>query len=158
MKHIKLFEEFIEEYKNFFTGKSEKDATFFPKGTMAKSAEEIYKAGKNKKYAPGGLGSAIKWITYYLNRGGKGIDPEQRKELEKARDMLQKDNESGPYAEEANEKESPYDKETLLKYQKEYEAGKDIPFGVKSSLIAQGMIPREGGPNKGKKVKSDEYK
>jgi len=56
------------------------------------------------------------------------------------------------------EKESPYDEETLQKYKKEYEDGKDIPFGVKTSLIAQGMIPREGGPDKGKKVKSPEYK
>jgi hypothetical protein len=57
-----------------------------------------------------------------------------------------------------DEKKSPYDKETLDKYKKEHEAGKDIPFGVKTSLIAQGMIPREGGPDKGKKVKSPEYK
>lgn len=55
------------------------------------------------------------------------------------------------------EKDSPYDKETLKKYKEDYEAGKEIPFGVKTSLIAQGMIPREGGPNKGKKVKSIEY-
>ena len=57
-----------------------------------------------------------------------------------------------------SEKESPYDKETLLKYKKDYEDGKDIPFGIKTSLIAQGMIPREGGPDKGKKVKSEEYR
>lgn len=57
-----------------------------------------------------------------------------------------------------NEKKSPYSKETLDKYKKDYERGKDIPFGVKTSLIAQGMIPREGGPDKGKKVKSPEYK
>ena len=59
--------------------------------------------------------------------------------------------------EPVNEKESPYDKETLQKYKKEYEDGKDIPFGVKTSLIAQGLIPREGGPDKGKAVKSPEY-
>jgi len=59
---------------------------------------------------------------------------------------------------QVSEKESPYDRETLLKYQKEFEAGKEIPFGVKSSLIAQGMIPRQGGPDKGKKVKSPEYR
>jgi len=57
-----------------------------------------------------------------------------------------------------SEKESPYDEETLKKYQKEHEEGKDIPFGVKTSLIAQGMIPREGGENAGKKVKSPEYR
>jgi hypothetical protein len=55
------------------------------------------------------------------------------------------------------EKESRYDDETLLTYKKAYEKGEDIPFGVKTSLIAQGMIPHEGGPHKGKKVKSPEY-
>jgi len=54
-------------------------------------------------------------------------------------------------------KVSPYERETLLMYKKEYEQGKEIPFGVKTSLIAQGMIAREGGPNKGEKVKSPEY-
>jgi hypothetical protein len=56
-----------------------------------------------------------------------------------------------------NEKESPYKKETLLKYKKEYEEGKDIPFGIRTSLIAQGMIPHEGGPDKGKKKKTELY-
>jgi hypothetical protein len=31
---------------------------------------------------------------------------------------------------------------------KEYEDENTIPFGVKSSLIAQGIIPCEGGPDK----------
>ncbi|NBO22617.1 hypothetical protein EBU94_04660 [bacterium] len=56
------------------------------------------------------------------------------------------------------EKKSPYDKGTLRKYKAKYLRGQKIPFGVKSSLIAQGMIPREGGPNKGRKVKSPKYK
>ena len=56
-----------------------------------------------------------------------------------------------------NEKKSPYDRETLLHYKDDYEKGKEIPFGVKSSLIAQGMIAREGGDDEGKKVKSPEY-
>jgi hypothetical protein len=58
---------------------------------------------------------------------------------------------------ELNEKKSPYDRETLLHYKGAYEKGKEIPFGVKSSLIAQGMIAREGGEDEGKKVKSPEY-
>lgn len=57
-----------------------------------------------------------------------------------------------------SEKKSPYDRETLNKYKKEYEDGETIPFGIKSSLIAQGMIPREGGEHEGEKVKSPEYK
>ena len=66
-------------------------ATFYPKGTMTKDAQAIYKVSKNKRYAPGGEGSAIRWLTYYLNRGGRNIKPKQRKEIEKARKMLQKD-------------------------------------------------------------------
>ena len=56
-----------------------------------------------------------------------------------------------------SEKESPYNRETLINYKQEYEQGKEIPFGVKSSLIAQGMIAREAGDDEGKKVKSPEY-
>jgi hypothetical protein len=56
-----------------------------------------------------------------------------------------------------SEKKSPYKEETLQKYKKEYEEGKEIPFGVKTSLIAQGLIPHEGGPDKGKKKKTDLY-
>jgi len=62
------------------------------------------------------------------------------------------------YQEFILEKKSPYTKSTLSKYKKMYKQGKKIPFGVKSSLIAQGMIPRKGGTDKGKKVKSPEYK
>jgi hypothetical protein len=58
---------------------------------------------------------------------------------------------------QVSEKKSPYKDDTLQKYKKEYEDGKEIPFGVKTSLIAQGMIPHEGGPDKGKKKKTDLY-
>ena len=78
-------------YTNYFTGKRKKVATFYPKGTMTKNAKAIYKVSKNKRYAPGGEGSAIRWLTYYLNRGGRNIKPKQRKEIEKARRMLQRD-------------------------------------------------------------------
>ena len=78
-------------YTNYFTGKKARVATFYPKGTMTKDAKTIYKVSKNKRYAPGGEGSAIRWLTYYLNRGGRNIKPKQRKEIEKARKMLQKD-------------------------------------------------------------------
>jgi len=52
------------------------------------------------------------------------------------------------------EKESPFKGKTLKKYKKDYEEGKKIPFAVKNSLKAQGMIPRSDGDTK----KSDEYK
>ena len=82
----------VSTYTNYFTGKRERVATFYPKGTMTKDAKRIYEVGMNRRYAPGGPGSSIRWLTYYLNRGGKNIAPHQRREIEKARRMLQKAN------------------------------------------------------------------
>lgn len=72
-------------------------STFFPPGTMTRSAEHIARIGSNREYAPKGLGSAILWITYYINRNRRGIPKRQLKQLEKARLILQKKNKSGPY-------------------------------------------------------------
>lgn len=82
--------EYISEATvNFFTGKKEKDATFFPEGTMSKSASAIVKVAKNKRYAPKGIGSAIRYLTYFLNRGGKGLSKTQKSNIERARTILQ---------------------------------------------------------------------
>ncbi len=58
------------------------------------------------------------------------------------------------FSEFLSEKKSPYKKATLLKYKRKWEAGEEIPFGVETSLKAQGMIPRADG----EKRVSDEYK
>ncbi len=81
--------------KNTFPSKLKTASTFYPKGTMSKSAKRIYNVSMNPKYAPGGPGSAIKWLTYYMNRGGKNL--KNHKEIMKARRMLQKANKSGPF-------------------------------------------------------------
>ncbi len=74
-----------------FPTKLKTSAVKFPRGIMSKSTMEIYRAATNKKYAPKGLGSAIKFIQYYLNRGGDNIPISQRNKIEKAKKMLQKD-------------------------------------------------------------------
>lgn len=79
-------------YRSFFTGEIREDATFFPPGTMTRSARHIYEIGKDPKYAPAGPVSSIRWINYYLNRGGKNIPENRKKELEKARLMLSRYN------------------------------------------------------------------
>ena len=53
-----------------------------------------------------------------------------------------------------DEKKSPYKKATLIKYKRKWEDGEKIPFGIESSLKAQGMIPRADGEVR----VSDEYK
>ena len=90
--------------KNTFPSKLKTASTFYPKGTMSKSAGRIYKVSMNPKYAPGGPGSAIKWLTYYMNRAGKNL--KNRKEIVKARRMLQKVNKSGPFRFSTKKKKS----------------------------------------------------
>src|SRR4051812_17802537 len=77
-------------YQSFFTGETREDATFFPKGTMAKSTAKIVQAATNKEYAPKGIRSSISWINYYENRAGKNLKPEQRERIEAAKKILHK--------------------------------------------------------------------
>ena len=67
---------------NDFPTRLRTSAVKFPRGIMSKSTMEIYRAATNKKYAPKGLGSAIKFIQYYLNRGGDNIPFSQRNKIE----------------------------------------------------------------------------
>jgi len=64
-------------------------STFPPKGTFTKDAETIAKIMERKDVSPLGIGSAIKMIQYFINRGGKGLSKERKKELEKAKRILQ---------------------------------------------------------------------
>lgn len=42
-----------------------------------------------KKVSPGGIGSGIRMVQMYINRAGKNLDAEQKKELEEAKRKLQ---------------------------------------------------------------------
>ena len=151
-KHVKLFEEWLFEKKPKGAPEwkdsdaPDAEGRFRDLGIKDLAAWLIKtRKGDLKKIS----GSLTQQVVFNRND-----DPEYAKKMEKVRQEVYK--QLG--REDLMEKESPYDEETLKKYQKEYEEGKDIPFGVRTSLIAQGMIPREGGPDKGKKVKSEEYK
>lgn len=153
MNYVQLFEEWVYEKKK--TAKSpdfhhsdapDAEGRFRDLSIKDLAAWLIKTRNKDLKKISGSLTQQI-----VFNRND---DPAYAEKMEKTRKEVYK--QLG--REDLLEKESPYDEETLLRYQKEYEAGKDIPFGVRTSLIAQGMIPREGGPDKGKKVKSAEYK
>jgi hypothetical protein len=102
--------------KNTFPSKLKTTSTFYPKGTMSKSAKRIYNVSMNPKYAPGGRGSAIKWLTYYMNRAGKNL--KNRKEIIKARRMLQKANKSGPFRNSTKKKKSRNPKKSSRKRRK----------------------------------------
>jgi tRNA(adenine34) deaminase len=76
------------------------DSTHPPQGTFEKPAAEVARIMARKDVSPGGLGSAIRMVQYFINRGGKGLTKTRKQELEKAKRLLQqmRDDEQSPPA------------------------------------------------------------
>ena len=64
-------------------------STFPPEGTFTKDAATIARIMASKKVSPRGIGSGMRMIQYFINRSGKGLSPTRRRELEKAKRILQ---------------------------------------------------------------------
>jgi Protein of unknown function (DUF3175) len=64
-------------------------STFPPKDLFTKDAATIARAMESKKVSPKGIGSGIRMIQYFINRGGKGLSAVRKRELEKAKQILQ---------------------------------------------------------------------
>ncbi|TMQ32415.1 MAG: DUF3175 domain-containing protein, partial [Planctomycetota bacterium] len=52
-------------------------------------AQTVARIMASKKVSPKGIGSGIRMIQYFLNRAGKGLSATRKKELEKAKQILQ---------------------------------------------------------------------
>jgi len=70
------------------------DSTHPPKDLFTKDAKMIARIMATRKVSPGGIGSRIKMIQYFINRAGKGLSAARKKELEKAKGILQERNRS----------------------------------------------------------------
>jgi Protein of unknown function (DUF3175) len=66
------------------------DSTHPPPGTFSGSAAKIARTMVRKEVSPGGVGSGIRMIQYFINRGGKNLSATRRAELEKAKRILQR--------------------------------------------------------------------
>jgi hypothetical protein len=66
------------------------DSTHPPGGTFAGSASDIARTMARKDVSPRGLGSGIRMIQYFINRGGKNLSATRRAELERAKRILQR--------------------------------------------------------------------
>lgn len=66
------------------------DSTHPPPGLFSKDAATIARSLASKRVSPKGPGSGMRMLTYFMNRGGKGLSDERRAELEKAKDLLSK--------------------------------------------------------------------
>ncbi|HEX3998116.1 MAG TPA: DUF3175 domain-containing protein [Pirellulales bacterium] len=63
-------------------------STFPPQGTFTKGPQEIAETLADKKVSPKGIGSGIRMVQYFINRGGKGLSATRRKKLERAKEIL----------------------------------------------------------------------
>jgi hypothetical protein len=64
-------------------------STYPPEGLFTKDAATITRAMASKEVSPKGIGSGIRMIQFFINRAGKNLPPERKKELEKAKRLLQ---------------------------------------------------------------------
>jgi tRNA(adenine34) deaminase len=71
-----------------WVAKVKTDSTHPPQGLFTKSASVIARSLASKKVSPKGPVSGLRMLTYFLNRGGKGLSAERRAELEKAKKLL----------------------------------------------------------------------
>jgi tRNA(adenine34) deaminase len=63
-------------------------STYPPPGLFTKSAAVIARSLASKEVSPKGPGSGMRMLTFFINRAGKGLSPERRAELEKAKTLL----------------------------------------------------------------------
>ncbi|HUJ94725.1 MAG TPA: DUF3175 domain-containing protein [Terriglobales bacterium] len=66
------------------------DSTHPAKGLFTKSAATIARSLASRKVSPKGPASGMRMLTYFINRGGKGLSASRRRELEKAKKLLSK--------------------------------------------------------------------
>lgn len=60
-----------------------------PKDLFKKDAQTIANTMAKKSVSPKGIGSGIRMIQYFINRGGKNLSAARKRELEKAKRILQ---------------------------------------------------------------------
>jgi hypothetical protein len=66
------------------------DSTHPPKGLFTKDASTIARVLASKRVSPKGPGSGMRMLTYFINRGGKGLSRSRRAELQRAKSLLSK--------------------------------------------------------------------
>lgn len=64
-------------------------STFPPEGTFTNDAASIARTMASKRVSPKGIGSGIRMIQFYINRAGENLPANRRRELEKAKKILQ---------------------------------------------------------------------
>lgn len=69
--------------------RAETASTRPPVGLFTRDAETIARTMASRRVSPKGIGSAIRMIQFLINRTGRGLTAARRKELERAKRILQ---------------------------------------------------------------------
>ena len=64
------------------------DSTHPPTGLFTRDPATIARKLASKQVSPKGPGSGMRMLTYFINRAGKGLSAERRRNLEKAKELL----------------------------------------------------------------------
>jgi tRNA(adenine34) deaminase len=64
-------------------------STYPPPRLFTKDAETIARVMATKRVSPKGIGSGIRMVQFFINRAGKNLPARQRRELERAKRLLQ---------------------------------------------------------------------
>lgn len=65
-------------------------STHPPPGLYTKDAETIARVMATRKVSPRGIGSGIRMVQFYINRAGRNLSSGRRRELERAKRILQR--------------------------------------------------------------------
>jgi hypothetical protein len=73
---------------NRWVAKVKTDSTHPPEGLFTKSAATIARTLASKRVSPKGPSSGMRMLTYFINRGGRGLSAQRKEELDKAKALL----------------------------------------------------------------------
>lgn len=76
--------------KNRWVARVKTDSTHPEEGLFTRKASTIARALASKKVSPKGPSSGMRMLTYFINRGGRGLSAARKAELEKAKALLSK--------------------------------------------------------------------
>lgn len=65
-------------------------STYPPEKLFTRDAQTIARVMASRKVSPKGIGSAIRMVQFFINRGGKGLPQSRRRKLEAAKRILQR--------------------------------------------------------------------
>jgi hypothetical protein len=83
-------ENFMATKSKRWVAKVKTDSTHPPAGLFTKGASTIARVLASKRVSPKGPQSGLRMLTYFINRGGRGLNTSRRATLERAKVLMEK--------------------------------------------------------------------